>query len=169
MPTTPGVEGQIAHSPGKVTGRHSFEPPAYTTSSAPNRTPLGSEGTHGADFDLRPTPEAAQDIAKGQGTLETSDPEVARQTLAQLEKMSNSTRYSGMTYRDKTHLKQAIEDLRRQLAEYEKGQGKAKISHTPPSMKYSPRKTGKLPVGHPVRASAPAFLSDYERERSDEQ
>jgi hypothetical protein len=74
-----------------------------------------------------------------------------------------------MTYRDKVHLKQAIEELRGQLAEYEKGQGKPRITHTPPGMKYTPRKTGTVPVGHAVRKSAPAFLSDYERERSDEQ
>jgi hypothetical protein len=36
-------------------------------------------------------------------------------------------------------------------------------------MKYTPRETGTVPVGHAVRKSAPAFLSDYERERSDEQ
>ena len=169
IPPTPGTEGQIAHSAEKVAGRHSFEPPAYTTSSAPNRSLTSSEGTHGSDFNLRTPPDAQTDIAKGQGVLETSDPEVARQTLAQLEKMSNSTRHAGMTYGEKVHLKRAIEDLRSQLAEYEKGQGKAKISHTPPGMKYTPRKTGTLPVGHPVRKAAPAFVSGYERERSDDE
>jgi hypothetical protein len=168
-PATAGTEGQIAHSAAKAGGRHSVEPPAFVTSSAPNRTRLSSEGTHGADIDARPTPEAQSDVAKGPGVLETNDPEVARQTLAQLEKLSNSTRHAGMTYRDKVHLKQAIEELRGQLAEYEKGQGKPRITHTPPGMKYTPRKTGTVPVGHAVRKSAPAFLSDYERERSDEQ
>jgi hypothetical protein len=169
-PATAGTEGQIAHSAGKVPGRHSFEPPAFNTSSAPNRTLTSSEGTHGADISTRTPPAAQSDIAKGSGVLETNDPEVARQTLAQLEKMSNSTRFNGMTYRDKVHLKHAIEELRTQLAEYEKGQhGKPRITHTPPGMKYTPRKTGTVPVGHAVRKGAPAFLSDYERERSDQE
>ena len=168
-PATAGTEGQIAHSAEKVTGRHSFQDPAYTTSSAPNRTELGSERTHGGDVQTATPPGAQTDVAKGPGVLETNDPEIARQTLAQLEKMANSTRYGSMTYGEKVHLRRAIEDLRGQLADYEKGQGKAKISHTPPSMKYTPRKTGKLPVGHPVRSAAPAFVSDYERERDQEQ
>ena len=57
LPTL-GREGQIAHSAAQVP-RHSFESPAYTTSSAPTRTSsfapngriiAGPEGSAGADF-----------------------------------------------------------------------------------------------------------------------
>jgi len=46
-------------------------------------------------------------------------------------------------YGEKVHLRRAIEDLRGQLADYEKGQGKRNQPHAS-SMKYTPRKTGKL-------------------------
>jgi hypothetical protein len=171
-PTKATTEGQIAHSAAKDVApwaRHPHEEPTYTTSSAPNRTPLGSERSTGADIQTATPPDAQFDVIKGGGVLETADPEVARQTLAQLEKMAGSGRGLRMTMTEQKQLRQAIESLRDQLQQWEKGQGKARISHTPPKMKYAARKSGKLPVGHPVRKAAPAFVSGYERERDQEQ
>lgn len=160
------TEGQIAHSAAKV-DRHAFEQPAYTTSSAPNRTLFGDEGTMGADVNTAVPPQAQSDVARGAGVIETSDPQVAQSALDRMLLLQKQYIKNGATYQEQTQLGKAIKNLQNQLAAYKQGIGKARITHVPPMMSYSSRVTGKIPVKHSVRAAAPAAAADVEREMND--
>lgn len=173
-PTISDTEGRIGQSAAHAS-KHSHEPPAYTTSSAPTRTATfapngrvvaGNEGGVGADISTAVTPEGQSDVARGGGTLITTDPKVAQSALERMERLEKSPR---ILYADKVKLRQAIKDLRRQLDEYQSGIGGAQISHTPPKLAYTARKIGKVPVNHVLRRGAPAFISDVDREDNNDQ
>ncbi len=177
-----GTEGQIAHPAAQVP-HHSFEPPPmYTTSSAareatptvyaPKNPSTGvqrvvregktvNEGQMGADIRTQGLPEAQTDVAKGPGTIITTDPKMAQESLAKMKMLQDHNVARGVS---NPELNQAIMKLENQLKEYQKGIGPAVISHTPPVLTSTPRVSGTIPVRHLVRASAPAALADIERE-----
>lgn len=176
LPTL-GTEGQIAHSAGQVP-RHAFESPAFTTSSAPTRTAefapngrviAGPEGSAGADISTARTPEAQTDVAKGPGTLITGDVNVARSAMDRMARLANSPGFVDLPQAEQSRILASMRKLRKQINDYDRAAaGGAQVSHTPPSTNYTPRRTGKLPVNHPIRKSAPAAVSSYEREEQDE-
>lgn len=159
-------EGKIAQSAQKYP-KHAFESPAYQTASAPTRTPLGSEGQMGTDINTARTPAAQHDVIKGGGVLETSDLATAEDALAKMKLRMNRYIRNGATFSDQRELSNAIADLQNQVNQYKKGAaGRPKILHTPPTLTYTPRVTGELPVTHPVRKAMPAAGAGYAREKS---
>ncbi len=163
--------GELAQSAAHAP-RHSFESPAYTTSSAPMRTAkvvngrvvAGPEGSMGADVRTAGKPEPRADFVHGAGDTETRDPIVAQETL---DKMKMSLRRNP----DQPKLAKGISELEAQLEEYWDAQGRAKISHTHPTSQYTPRKAGtprKKIMPPALRRTLPAAVSGYVREYENE-
>lgn len=161
-------EGELLHS-ARQASRHSFEPPAYTTSTAPTRTAIftpqgkpvaGPEGSMGADIRTARPPAPRSDIVGGGGVLETGDPEVAQNALDRMKaSLRKNPRQPG--------LQKAVNELSSQLYEYWEAQRRVPISHTPPTMKYTPRQLA--PERKPAKAmrrSLPAPLAGIQREES---
>jgi hypothetical protein len=177
LPTL-GREGQIGHSAGQVS-KHSFEAPAFNTSSAPTRQAefapngrivAGREGSAGGDISTARTPEGQTDVAKGPGTLMTRDVNVARSALDRMTKLANHSDFANLPRVEQARTLKAIRTLRKQISDYDRAaSGGAAVSHIPPKTAYTPRKTGTLPASHPFRRAMPAAVSSYEREEQDGQ
>lgn len=167
VPTTEGAKGSMSHRAARAPG-HDFEQPRYTTSSAPVEPRPGYAGTSGAEISTGRVPEVKRDVSKGGAVIETSDPKMAQDALDRMEIQLRRYDRIGATFQEKTRLKKAIADLKQQLKDYQGGIGKGQISHTPAKMEYKARKTGKIPVHHPVRQYAPSAISAWERDRYDE-
>lgn len=162
-------EGELMHSAGQVQ-RHAFESPSFTTSTAPTRTATfapngrivaGPEGSMGADIRTATPPAPRYDVVGGGGMLETPDPQLAEETLERMESVLKR-------HPNQPELRSVVTNLKAQLDQYWEGQGRARISHTPPTMKYTPRQLAPKakPTPKSVRRSLPALMAGWQREQS---
>jgi hypothetical protein len=115
-----------------------------------------------------PTEEPSGTKIGGGGTMTTSDPAVARETLKKLNNIVNSARFGALSNQERMGLLDAIDSLTQQLAPYPGG-NTPQITHTPPGVRWTPRKKGTLPKNHKLRRGLPAAVSDVERESEDEE
>jgi hypothetical protein len=128
--TTTTTEGEMAQSAAKVPGRAAFKEPQYTTASAPTRevipgrapdwagTGTATEGQMGADIRSAGTPEPATDVARGGGTLQTTNPAEAESWLRQIEDLQSRPEYDHLPDAQQSAIEAQRKALREQLGIY---------------------------------------------------